>query len=551
MGTSWRRGGFRMVLLGLCLVLSVGCSGDGWEAKRTAAVNRVRPLVYNTDGCDVLYWPTNLPVSVDAFKNRRLVHALKSRITTVSYCPQSTGFGHFTCRKAGEPLTNTVTAVHHGNPSARNAAQDFFDLGTDALEMATDFCRSNGLEVFVSLRMNDQHDASSSPTKGYNALYSKFKKDHPECLMGSFGSSNTNLYLLSRENWSCVNFACLPVREEMKRFVRQFLENYDVDGIEFDFNRHCVLFRSVSEGGVASDEERDLMTGLMRDLRLIAHEVGRRRGRYFILAMRSPDSLAFNREVGIDLERWFEEGLVDIWIGSGYFRLTPWEESVALAHRHGVKFYASIDESRVERTCARKGLPCLGGRESLPAYAAAFANALAAGADGCYLFNREGQFLNEIANLDNALDSQADKLYFVRYRGSGGYEPEHWLHGGIRHDKMPKLDPGFADRPDFPKYRAGERVSFELTVGDDFSAVVRKPRLIAKVLTNLANGQELVLDVNGRKHRAVWSGNGEFHYALEPNEVIRGINRFAVTFPSEGRDLTINDFALEICYSAE
>ena len=91
-----------------------GALGDGdYAALKAAALARPRGFVYNTDGCDILYWPTNLPVSVENFTRRRLVHALGTRITTISYCPQSAGFGHFTCRKAGDPLTGTVTKEHH------------------------------------------------------------------------------------------------------------------------------------------------------------------------------------------------------------------------------------------------------------------------------------------------------------------------------------------------------------------------------------------------------------------------------------------------------
>ena len=121
--------------IGLVAVLAAattgGCVGNGkdWEALRKDALDQMRTFVYNTDGCDILYWPTNRPVSVAAFTDRRLKYALNSRIAVVSYCPQSAGFGHFTCRKAGEPLTNTVTVIHHGNPSAQNAAADFFALG--------------------------------------------------------------------------------------------------------------------------------------------------------------------------------------------------------------------------------------------------------------------------------------------------------------------------------------------------------------------------------------------------------------------------------------
>ena len=80
------------VLIG---VTAFGGAAEDWAAKRASAVNRARPLVYNTDGCDMLYWPSNLPVSVANFTQRRLVFTKDTHVTTVSYCPQSAGFGHF------------------------------------------------------------------------------------------------------------------------------------------------------------------------------------------------------------------------------------------------------------------------------------------------------------------------------------------------------------------------------------------------------------------------------------------------------------------------
>ena len=75
---------------------------DAWAARRAEALARPRTFVYNTDGNDAHNWPSNLPVTVENFTGRRLVHALGTRITTVSYCPLSSGFGRLTCRKAGE-----------------------------------------------------------------------------------------------------------------------------------------------------------------------------------------------------------------------------------------------------------------------------------------------------------------------------------------------------------------------------------------------------------------------------------------------------------------
>ena len=522
-------------------------NGKDWEARREAALDQMRTFVYNTDGCDILYWPTNQPVSVAAFTDRRLKYALNSRIAVVSYCPQSAGFGHFTCRKAGEPLTNTVTAIHRGNPSARNAAADFFAIGTDSLEMASAFCRTNGLGIFVSIRVNDQHDRSSSVENGYSALFPPFKKAHPEYLMGSIDRSKNKHLFCGGVSWSCVDFTHREVRERMKGFVRQFVDNYDVDGIEYDFNRHFILFKSVAEGGVASEDEKALMTELMRDLRKITEAAGRKRGKPIVVCMRAPDSVGYDNACGIDLERWFAERLVDVWIGAGYFHLNPWEDSVALARKHGIRFYASIDESRIEGKAKAANAPFIPGRTGRAAYAARFAEAMAAGADGVYVFNLEGPHLNNIAQIDGAHSEGENKLYFVRFRGTGGYRPESWLKDGGRFDNLPNIDPGLP-KDQMTTHKPGERYSFNLTVGDNLAVVNPPPRITVKALTNLKAGDEIGLSVNGQKLEAGACKNGLFTCNAPAGAVRKGRNEFSVTFPSRDGKYTLNDFAVEIRY---
>ena len=528
----------RLLLAGVGALALAGCvceDGD-WDAKRTAAVNRVRPLVYNTDGCDVLYWPTNLPVTVGNFTDRRLKYALGTPITTVAYCPQSAGFGHFTCRKAGEPLTGTVP---HPDGDRYNAAKDFFAIGTDALEMATDFCRTNGLEVFVSIRFNDQHDGSSKPG-ALSALYPPFKVEHPECLMGALDPNSPRRKELYRgyAGWSCVNFDEELVRERMKAFVRELVTNYDVDGIEYDFNRHFMLFRSVATGGVATKDEIAKMTRLMRDLKAITEEVGRRKDRPIVIAMRMPDSVEYDLAVGADIETWFREKLVDIWIGGGYFLLGQLPESVALAHRHGIKFYWSLDETRIPGVAERGKLPILPGRMSSPFYAGRFSAARTAGADGVYLFNTEEGFLRNVALLDPRRPQACEKVYFALERGSGGYTPNHWLKDGMRFSRLAQIDPG---RPLVVK--PGETVAFEMFFGDDFAGT---PRITVEALTSLG-ARAPVIEANGRTLEASSVKDGVTICRPAAGILRAGRNAFRVTFPADApKGTTFNDFVVRI-----
>lgn len=520
-------GGFLVTALG-CAPREVPGGKEDWDARRKVAVDRPRPIVYNTDGCDMLYWPSNLPVCVGNFTGSRLAFALGTYISTVSYCPQSAGFGHFTCRKAGEPFTASTQQA-----GFYNSAAAFFAMGTDSLQMASEFCATNGLERFVSVRINDNHDSASKPGH-LLALYPQFKIDHPECLMGNIDRAlNGDLYD-GYAGWSAVNFDKELVRETMKRFVRELVENYDVDGIEYDFNRHFMLFRSVAVGGVATAEEIGKMTQLMRDLKEITEEVGRRKGRPIVIAMRSPDSVGYNLAAGVDLETWFREKLVDIWIGGGYFLLNPVDVSVAFAHKYGVKFYWSLDETRIPTLAKKKNNQILAGRMTDAFYAGRYSAAQAAGCDGVYLFNLERESLRRISSMNPADTSAREKIYFAMERGSGGYRPHNWVKDGGRFSNMPMIDPNYPLR-----LKAGKPYSFEMYFGDDF---IEGVQVSAHALTGLKDGR-LILKANGRTCPVLSTKDGLFDFRISSRVLHRGANVFEVVFPS---DATFNDFSVTI-----
>ena len=245
-----------------------------FEVQRTTMRNRPRRVIWNTDGNDMILYPRSLPLTPEAFASVRLRYVEGTKIDTVSYCPHSSAFGWFTTRKTHDFMT---VQLRPPEADAYNAAADFAAKGTDALEMAAEWCRAKGKEIFVSIRMNDTHDHKGPVPPG--AHFSLFKQTHPECLMGTM--TNRPRYCA----WTAVDYAHAAVRDHVRRFVREFLENYDIDGVEFDFFRHLQLFKTVANGADATTEELDLMTELMRDLRISADAIGRRRGRPFLFSL--------------------------------------------------------------------------------------------------------------------------------------------------------------------------------------------------------------------------------------------------------------------------
>lgn len=504
-----------------------------------AAVSLAAPdVIYNTDGCDLYLYPDGKPITEEAFCAERLDFARSANVGTVSYCPQSSGFGYFTCSKAGDWMTNDVRRIRNG-VACHNATAEFAAKGLDPLEMCGRFCRRHGKKLFLSIRVNDMHDATGT-IDAPNPHFSPFKRKHPECLFGTGKPKANGRPDIGR--WSGVDFSQETVRAYMRDFVRAFTENYDFDGIEYDFNRHLSLFSSVVRGGVASDAERDLMTALMRELRAITETAAKRRGHPIRVHVRMPDSVGYLREVGIDAERWFAEKLVDGWIGAGYFRLNRWRTSVALAHRHGIAFYASLDESRVPAKARKTRLPQLPGRTASGAqgrafYAARIASALAEGCDGVYLFNLEGPDLRDVVETCRCLEV-APKCHFVSGRGSGGAQPRHYLEDGDRFVGWTCVDPL---RP-MPLTDAYGTV-FEIAVGD-----ARPGPATLAVATDLREGEFLAVRVNGVERELRVGADGVARTGLAEDMIVTGDNRFELRTSMEvaGRGRRLYDLSLRL-----
>ena len=522
-----------------------GCGDDGRnrEAKRQALLDRVGPFIYNTDGCEMFYYPSNQPITTAAFKALRLDYAKNTAIRTVSYCPLSSGFGYFVVPDVGEYNTGSYPSdsdIHGVYPKGAknighyNAARAFErKLGTDAIQMAIDWCRENGCVSFVSLRFNDTHD--NNPTYGY-AFFPPFKTEHPECLMGT---KDKHPKVCA---WTAVDFGQPLVRERMRAFVRQFFEKYDMDGLEIDFFRHAQIFKSVADGGTASEEELRLMTEIMAYVRKQADLAGRRRGKPVLISIRTPDSVGYCRAIGLDLEAWFARKLVDIWTSTGYFQHEQWTTTVAFAKKYGVRCYASMDESRIPGYAKRNNYPIIPGRESVPNYRARFAAAFAAGCDGLNLFNLEYGRLTELTRDDpRALDGK-EKLYFATERGSGGYRPYSWLVDGDRFNNMPKVDPAYA-----VSIGPGKPYAFDLMLGEDFAAAEKRglePRVTVLALVDEKASVTVTLD--GRRLVATGEEKGAVAFDVDPKLIRRGLNEFAV---ASAKKNVLHDFAVHVTYA--
>ena len=451
---------FRSCLLAVALLAAAKVDGHAAEAAsrlasietlraaRQQAADRPRRVIFNNDGNEPVYLcKTTSPEELLSYRTTPLAG---THVDAIFYCTWSSGFGLFThATKVGEVFSTREGLFE------RNLAPDLIAAGTDPLRVMTEFGRKRGIEVFWSFRLNDTHDGSTAAYGPIMFRANRLKREHPEWLIGSPTQKPKH------GAWSAVDFTRAEIRDLAFRYVEEVCRNYEVDGVEIDFIRHPVFFkRAAQNGGECNDEERGLMTDLLRRIRAMTETEGLRRGRPILVAVRVPDSVEYCRAIGLDLRRWLGEGMLDLLITGGYFRLNEVAYSVALAREYGVKVYPSLDESRVRDPEARKL------RATTAAYRARALEAASAGVDGVYLFNA----FNPLDPIWRELGSpaqlaSADRDVFASVLGQGAAAGGAYPHVGFM--RIPRLNPA---SPISLKPGATGRVTFTIGTGPGPSA---------------------------------------------------------------------------------
>ena len=521
-------------ILTLALVGAVIATGQAAEKTsldehrqaRKELAQRRRRVIMNNDGCDVLYFPDSEKVTVEAFLAKRTTPLAGTHVDTIAFCPTSSGFGFFTHNtKVGTVLTRS--GREYGiQPDTRNIAKELIDQGTDCLQAVVEFGHDHEMEVFWSMRMNDTHDVSHHPDKPY-LLFPPFKEEHPEWLVGD------HVKRTRHGRWSSVDYAHPEIRDLAFGFIDEVCRNYDIDGVELDFFRHLCYFKSTALGGTASDEQRDMMTDLMRRVRKMTEEVGIKRKRPILVAIRVPDSVGFCRDMGFDIEQWMREGLIDILVTTCYFRLNPWEYSVELGHKYGVPVYPCLSDSRVRGETRFR-------RSSGESNRGRAMNAWNAGADGLHLFNHFNPNVpmwKEIGDPDALL--VRDKLYFVNVRDD---DPRRFLAKGGEYRTVPVVGPSH------PRLvTAGEPVTLDIEIGDDIPAAQRrgyKPDVTLHLeVPFIKKAVQLDVKLNGVELIGGVLNQGWVDYSVPLASLMQGTNQLKIA--ADPAALQTDDWSVE------
>jgi hypothetical protein len=493
------------------------------KQQRKEAAHRKRRIIMNNDGNDART-PPEEPRTVENFLSKRTTALAGTEVDSIFYCTGVFNLYHHHSTES-EPRK-------HGDQRVVDWAWELGEKGPDSLTTMVDFGHKHKMEVFWSMRMNDTHDSAD------DALLCQWKREHPEYLLGK--KENKSQLVSGGKRWSAVNYEIPECREKVFNILRDVATRYDVDGLELDFFRHPIYFKEQALGQPVTQEQRDLMTELVRRIRTMADEVAAKRGRPMLIAVRVPDSVEYSSEIGLDLVKWMQEDLIDLMSVSCYFQLNPWKTSVDLGHKYDVPVYPSLSEPRFRKSPESEKI-----RKTTECYRGRAIDAWNAGADGIYMFNYfnpKSQVWRDLGNPESLLTQ--DQIYPAGTTATN--DCKAWLAGGLKWLKQP------VPLPEKPEILApGKQIAFSIPVA---AAVAKKPNLKAKVtlrvLTdNIGRGLLIGGSINKTPLPSGIVGEAWIDYAVDPSTIRQGVNHIELTMPKNGDKVTVSDAAIEIRYT--
>lgn len=385
-------------------------------AARKKARFRVRRIIMNNDGNDSSL-NVDKPLSRELFLAKRTSPLTNSQVDTIFYCDGVNGvYSHL----------SDVTELPK-QESKRRFIEYLKEFETDTLTVMVDFCHQHGKEIFWSMRMNDNHDATTE-----NEFISDFKKKHPELLVGKKGVKMP----MMPNKWSPFDYGKEEVRTLAVNICRDVVSRYDIDGIELDFFRHPAFFREQFYGEKITQAQCDKMTSMVREIRKVCDMVAVNRNRPVLLAVRVPDSLGFSRAIGLDWEQWLKEDLIDLLTGADYIKFEPWKNFAEIGHKYHVPVYACLEQRRLSSRGGSAERETTVEQWRGEAYIA-----LTSGIDGIYTFNRfdpHDQIFNELGDISLLAGLPREKKEsYCGEKGIGYLDPDYWLKDGRSYLRMP------------------------------------------------------------------------------------------------------------------
>ena len=374
--------------------------------------------------------------------------------------------------------------------------EQFIEKHGGPLAVIPKLCRKAGMDFFPSFRMNQHYDSD---------MTDKLRLEHPEYLINRGKEP-----LKGSMEWGIgrgLDFSFEEVRKMKADVILETIERFDVDGVELDFMRHPGYFKV--EQAISNAY---LITDMVKYIRDGMDKLGEINNKKYDLIVRVPASFSASLGIGLDVETWIEEDLVDIVVAGGGFIPfdSPIHEFVQKASSKNIHIFGCLE-----------GLRPAVDQLTLRAIAANYWNQ---GIDGIHLFNLYSMSaswkqneLKELSSPDKL--KHLDKRY-ERDRSYSRFGTASHLHMSFRNG-IPKTQLPLAIETTLTNQTA----DVEINVADDIEDAISKNILAdceLELLFDGFNDDEISVSINNRNLNwddAITDPNGwDFvHYKVDTN----------------------------------
>lgn len=246
--------------------------------------------------------------------------------------------------------------------------RDFLLAGNDFVGLTRQRCQERGLGFFLTWRMFDVHGLEHPEDPWTNDFY----RANPQFRIGETLDPRWNGEI-------SLDFSHPEVRAYQLGLIREFVERYPVDGLELDFMRNPCLFGRA----IPYERRAAALREFLVEVRALLDAAGPDRP----LGVRVLQRWDLTLELGLDLESWVREGLVDLVNVSSFYE-TSVDNDLAVYRTRlpGARIYGELTQCGSVVRAVELGLELC--RKCTPEILRSTAQAfLAQGADGLSLFN--------------------------------------------------------------------------------------------------------------------------------------------------------------------
>ena len=264
--------------------------------------------------------------------------------------------------------TENGIAVDYSNEQAYSDVFRLWnDYGIDYFKVWIDRTYENGINPWISIRMNDCH----------------FPDDKTSWIRDEFFyTAKANGWMLGEKYGyfkNAYDYKVKEIRERMLSYIKEQVERYDVYGIELDFMRDITCFRYLDDD---INECTEIMNSFLRNTKKIVTEAEKHHGHGIKILVRLARGIEENKMLGFDASCWAKEGTVDIvvptprWASSDSgIPISEWKEFAS-----GIEITAGIETLLSNKDGIVRPVNSAVARGLAASY-------LASGSDGIYFFN--------------------------------------------------------------------------------------------------------------------------------------------------------------------